>query len=179
MGAQAITFELVNHSHRRAAILAATALLGTVFGGCAAGRGAGASSLPTRAVGDDLPPPPSLEAFALLDQASAPPRATAATDDEPISIDEIERVVAADQSDFRRCYERGRQKNPDLRGNVKVRIVVDAAGRSTVTAAATDLPDDEVVGCILGHWRAVTFAPPPEGRSQASVVVAHAFVPAG
>jgi hypothetical protein len=80
-----------------------------------------------------------------------------------LSPELIARVVRQNFSHMRACYERGLKKNPKLEGKVTVRFVI--AGDGTVSVAGskeTDLPDPEVVECVVRATKDLVF-PRPEG----------------
>lgn len=67
---------------------------------------------------------------------------------------------------FRRCYERGLWKNPGLTGRIAVSFVIEAATGAVLTAkdAGSDLPDREVVACVVDEFAWVRF-PAPERKN--------------
>lgn len=75
----------------------------------------------------------------------------------------IQRVVRANFSEFRRCYEGGLKKNPNLSGRVNVRFVIAKDGSvSNVGEKDSDLPDEAVKACIIRAFSSLKF-PEPEG----------------
>jgi hypothetical protein len=92
-------------------------------------------------------------------------------------LDGVEEALAKNARAFRRCYDRGLSQNPLLWGKVRVRIVVTRDGRTTATDEGSELPDPEVVACIVRRWQEVPFDP-PERAGRASAVVAITFLPA-
>lgn len=103
------------------------------------------------------------------DDAAVAPAGTA-------RLDGVERALAQNAVAFRRCYDRGLQENPRLRGKVRIRIVVLPDGRASVRDEQSDLPDPEVVACVVRRWREVPLGK-PDGVGAASVVVAITFLP--
>ena len=64
---------------------------------------------------------------------------------------------------FRKCYAIGLRKDPKVKGRVSARFVIDVAGKvSYVSNGGTNLPDPDVVQCVLKAFYQLTF-PPPEG----------------
>ncbi|HVY29201.1 MAG TPA: AgmX/PglI C-terminal domain-containing protein [Polyangiaceae bacterium] len=64
---------------------------------------------------------------------------------------------------FRRCYVSGLGRDPNLRGDVVVRFIIQPDGK--VSQAENDdgnMPDDYVVACVLRAFRALSF-PQAEG----------------
>ncbi|WP_170319400.1 AgmX/PglI C-terminal domain-containing protein [Polyangium spumosum] len=75
----------------------------------------------------------------------------------------IQRIVRRNFGRFRLCYERGLRTNPDLSGRVAVRFVIGRDG-SVVNVAngGSDLPNAEVVTCVVRAFQGLSF-PQPEG----------------
>lgn len=75
----------------------------------------------------------------------------------------VQRVVRMQMGRFRACYERGLMKNPALAGRVTTRFVIGRTGQVTSTGdGGSDLPDREVVACVVSNFAALQF-PQPEG----------------
>jgi hypothetical protein len=75
----------------------------------------------------------------------------------------IQRIVRQNFGRFRLCYENGLRKNPTLTGQVKVRFVIGRDGAvSNTSNAGADLPDPEVVNCVIRSMSTLAF-PQPEG----------------
>ncbi len=61
------------------------------------------------------------------------------------------------------CYEKGLARNPNLEGRVTVRFIIGNDGKvSNVSNGGSDLPDAEVVTCVMHAYSRVSF-PQPEG----------------
>jgi hypothetical protein len=89
----------------------------------------------------------------------------------------IQRIVRQNNGRFRLCYENGLRKNPDLKGRVVVKFVIDRSGAvSTVQDGGSDLPDQGVVSCVVRSFGNLTF-PQPEGGI-VTVVYPIIFTPA-
>ena len=74
----------------------------------------------------------------------------------------IQRVVRQSFGRFRACYERGLMRNPELQGRVAVRFIIRSDGSvAAVANGGSDLPDAEVVGCVVRSFFALSF-PAPE-----------------
>jgi Ca-activated chloride channel family protein len=85
----------------------------------------------------------------------------------------IQRIIRLQVGRFRACYERGLMKNPTLAGRVVTRFVIDRAGQVVnATNAGSDLPDPEVVACVVRGFYSLDF-PEPEGGI---VTVTYPFV---
>jgi hypothetical protein len=80
-----------------------------------------------------------------------------------LSPELIARVVRQNFSHMRSCYEKGLKKNPNLEGKIMVRFVIAADGTVPVAGSKeTDLPDPEVVRCVVRAVKSLVF-PQPEG----------------
>ena len=66
---------------------------------------------------------------------------------------------------FRRCYERGLRKNAALAGRVSVHFVIEAATGAVINArdGRSDLPDREVVACVVDEFTLMRFPAPERG----------------
>jgi hypothetical protein len=75
----------------------------------------------------------------------------------------IQSVVHASFGAFRACYEAGLKRNPRLTGTVTVNYVIgeDGSTREAKDDGST-LPDQEVVACVVGGFRKLTY-PPTQG----------------
>lgn len=75
----------------------------------------------------------------------------------------VQRVVRQQFGRFRACYEIGLRRNPQLAGRVVTRFVIGHDGLVGSSAdSGSDLPDVEVVACVVRGFRALQF-PQPEG----------------
>jgi hypothetical protein len=75
----------------------------------------------------------------------------------------IRRIVRQNYGRFRLCYEQGLGRNPNLEGRVTVRFVIGRDGAvSNVSNGGSDLPDSNVVGCVVKAFYGLSF-PKPEG----------------
>ena len=82
----------------------------------------------------------------------------------------IQRVVRSHYGQLRKCYEQGLGRDRNLRGRVSARFVIPESGLvSSVANAGSDLPDAEVVNCILRSFAGMRFPSPAGG----SVVVVY------
>jgi len=85
----------------------------------------------------------------------------------------VQRIVRYNMAGFRRCYEKGLQKNPQLEGKVTVRFVIGSDG--SVTSASdggSTMPDRDVIQCCVSRAKTLSF-PAPEGGI---VTVTYPFV---
>lgn len=75
----------------------------------------------------------------------------------------IRRIVRQNHGSFRSCYEQGLGRNPSLEGRVSARFMIDRDGSvSNVANGGSDLPDSQVVDCVLRVYYRLSF-PAPEG----------------
>ncbi len=75
----------------------------------------------------------------------------------------IQRIVRQNFGRFRMCYETGLRNNPALQGRVAVKFIIDHDGSVSVASdGGSDLPDREVVSCVVRGFSNLTF-PQPQG----------------
>jgi hypothetical protein len=75
----------------------------------------------------------------------------------------IQRVVRQNFGKFRFCYDAGLRENPSLSGRVATRFVIDRNGAVSVAQdGGSDLPNREVVQCIVRSFQSLSF-PEPQG----------------
>ena len=78
--------------------------------------------------------------------------------------DLIQPVVRKQFGAFRRCYESGLRKNPDMAGLVAVKFVITPTGGvASPVDDGSNLPDPDVVQCIVGVFGTLSFSPPEAG----------------
>lgn len=76
----------------------------------------------------------------------------------------IQRVVRQNFGRYRFCYEQGLRQNPNLGGRVAVRFVIGRDGSvSQVSNGGSDLPDQNVVSCIVRSFYGLSFPAPESG----------------
>jgi len=137
-------------------------LLG-VLTACGANDGkVAAPSSPAPATGEPAQPAPSSSATQGLTDGGG--RATANGKEHwRLAPEIIQRVVRAHFGAFRKCYEEGLGRNPNLTGRVAVKFVIDRSGAvSSAEDSRSDMPDRVVVDCVLSHYRELVF-PKPDG----------------
>ncbi len=94
-----------------------------------------------------------------------------------LPAERIQHVVRMNQPRVRFCYEQGLRASPTLAGRVSVKFVIDGAGLvAAATDGGSDLPDRDVIACIVDAFREMTF-PIPEG-GLVTVVYPFALTPA-
>lgn len=80
----------------------------------------------------------------------------------PLEI--IQRTVGQNFGRFRLCYENGRKIDPELQGRVTTTFVIDPTGAVSSTAdGGSDLPDPNVVGCVVHGFGNLSFPAPEAG----------------
>ncbi len=77
----------------------------------------------------------------------------------------IQRVVRASYGQFAKCYDAGLARNPALQGMVRTRFVIDRDGevRRSEATSTTNLPDCEVVKCVVDAYTKLHFPKPYGG----------------
>jgi hypothetical protein len=76
----------------------------------------------------------------------------------------VQRIVRQNFGRFRLCYEQGLQRNPNLEGRVSVRFVIDRNGAvSNAGNGGSDLPDSDVVQCVVRAYYGLSFPSPENG----------------
>ena len=80
-----------------------------------------------------------------------------------LPADVIQRIVRQNFGRFRLCYEAGLRANPSLSGRVATKFVIGRDGAVNQSSdAGSDLPDQNVVACVVRSFNALSF-PSPEG----------------
>jgi hypothetical protein len=75
----------------------------------------------------------------------------------------IQRIVRQNFGRFRLCYESGLRQNPGLQGRVVTKFVIGRDGQvAQAQDAGSDLPNQEVVSCVVRSFGNLSF-PHPEG----------------
>jgi Ca-activated chloride channel family protein len=88
----------------------------------------------------------------------------------------IQRIVRQNFGRFRLCYEKGLRSNPNLMGRVSVRFAIGADGAvGAVSNAGSDLPDGNVIQCVVRSFPSLSF-PQPDG-GVVSVIAPMVFTP--
>ena len=88
----------------------------------------------------------------------------------------IQRIVRQNFGRFRMCYEDGMRQNPGLQGRVAVKFAIDRNGAvSLASDAGSDLPDQNVVSCVVRGFSNLSFPEPSGGI--VTVVYPIAFSP--
>jgi hypothetical protein len=80
-----------------------------------------------------------------------------------VAGDVVHRIVRQHFGQMRLCYENGLRNNPTLAGRVIVRFVIARDGTvSLVADGGSDLPDADVVSCVMRAFSGLQF-PQPDG----------------
>jgi hypothetical protein len=75
----------------------------------------------------------------------------------------IQRIVRQNFGRFRNCYETALRTNPSLHGRVATKFVIGRDGAVNQSSdAGSDLPDQQVVACVVRSFNTLSF-PAPEG----------------
>jgi hypothetical protein len=86
-----------------------------------------------------------------------------------LAPEKIQHIVREKFGRFRLCYESGLATNSNLRGKVTVKFVIDRDGLLAMTEdAGSDLPDANVVACVVKGFGTLRF-PPPDGGNVTAV----------
>jgi Ca-activated chloride channel family protein len=76
----------------------------------------------------------------------------------------VQRIVRQSFGRFRLCYENGLRNDPSLQGKISARFIIGRDGEvAGVTNAGSDLPDANVVSCVLQSFRGLSFPQPESG----------------
>jgi hypothetical protein len=80
-----------------------------------------------------------------------------------IPAEVIQRIVRQNFGRFRLCYDGGLRGNPSLGGRVATKFVIGRDGAvMQASDAGSDLPDQNVVACVVRSFNSLSF-PPPQG----------------
>jgi hypothetical protein len=94
----------------------------------------------------------------------------------PLPPEIIRRIIRQNYGRFRLCHENGLRSNPNLQGRVTVKFVIDRSGGVQMTVdGGSDLPDPDVVRCVVRGFGNLSF-PQPEGGN-VTVVYPMVFKP--
>lgn len=89
----------------------------------------------------------------------------------------IQAIVRRNFAYFRSCYEHGLQRDPNLAGQISTKFVIGLDGHVEHSELeASDLPDPEVVQCLVEGFTRVVF-PPPKCDGRVTVVYPIQFNP--
>jgi hypothetical protein len=93
-----------------------------------------------------------------------------------INQGEVQRVLRGATPRMRVCYTSQLSSNPNVRGHMDVRVVVDPLGE-VKTAEATTSPSAELKGCVQGVFHSLHF--PAPGTGDARFTASFDFVTSG
>jgi hypothetical protein len=75
-----------------------------------------------------------------------------------IPVEVIRRILRQNHGRYRQCYEKGLERHPKLRGEVRVRFVIELDGSvSNSRDDGSTLPDASVIRCIGGALGRLSF----------------------
>ena len=78
----------------------------------------------------------------------------------------VRRIVRANFPYIRQCYEQGLKKDPELRGVVATRFIIDMTGAvETASLSSCSLSDPAVASCVVGVFRNMSFPSPENGKA--------------
>jgi hypothetical protein len=78
--------------------------------------------------------------------------------------EQIQKIVRQNYGRLRMCYEQGLARNPNLQGRVSVRFIIGRDGRvRQVSNGGSDLPDEQVVRCVMRAYYEMLFPEPESG----------------
>ncbi len=76
----------------------------------------------------------------------------------------IQRIVRQNYGRYRLCFQAGLKNNPNLQGRVAVRFIIGRDGSvSNVSNSGSDLPDPNVVNCVIRSFYGLSFPAPENG----------------
>ena len=113
----------------------------------------------------ETPPaePAAPPADAGSEEPAAPP--AGASEKGTIDIEEVKAVIRSYMGRIKICYKTGLDRNPDLKGEVKVLFTIGTDGRVTSSRIAeSTLGDADVENCILRRFRRMEFPAPSGGE---------------
>lgn len=89
----------------------------------------------------------------------------------------VQRIIRQNFGRFRLCYESGLAKNEKLGGRVTAKFTIDTTGAvSHLVDGGSDLPNKDVVACVVRGFANLSF-PRPDGGGTAAVVYPIIFAP--
>lgn len=81
-----------------------------------------------------------------------------------IAPEVIQRIVRQNFGRYRFCYEKGLRSDPNLAGRVSVKFVIGRNGAvMQASNGGSDLPNNEVVGCVVNAFKTLSFPAPENG----------------
>jgi hypothetical protein len=94
---------------------------------------------------------------------SRQPTSDAGTVNGTLAPEVIQHVVREHFGTFRRCYEDGLRKDGNLHGRITTKFIIDKNGAVPMVAdGGSDLPDRDVVQCVVRGFGSLRF-PQPDG----------------
>ena len=80
-----------------------------------------------------------------------------------LTEEQLKTTVSTVTDRLQRCYWGGLQKNPNLIGRVTVRFVIGADGRVSQVGGGGDVPDGDMIECVVKQFYGLQFPKPPSG----------------
>jgi hypothetical protein len=81
-----------------------------------------------------------------------------------LPMEVVRRIVRQRFGMFRACYEDGLKRNPILKGGITVKFVIGRDGDVIMAQdGGSDLPDANVVGCVVSAFKSALYPKPEEG----------------
>ena len=78
----------------------------------------------------------------------------------------VRRIVRANFPYIRQCYEQGLKKDPELRGVVSTRFIIDMTGAvESASLSSSSVSDPAVASCVVGVFRNMSFPSPENGKA--------------
>lgn len=84
-------------------------------------------------------------------------------------------VVAGMAAGFRRCYQRGLQEDPTMKGSVRITAKIGPSGEVLSASPSASSLSGTVTSCVAGVVSSRTFSPPEGGG--ATIVIPVSFMP--
>jgi hypothetical protein len=96
-------------------------------------------------------------------RANAKPRPGATLGSGQLDPQIVSAGIHARMPRMRACYTAGLRRDPNLRGEMKIKFVIDTSGHAIEVAdAGSHMKDKQVLTCVMNEFKALRF-PPPEG----------------
>jgi hypothetical protein len=97
-----------------------------------------------------------------------------------IKEEDLGKAIGMATPDMQRCYQKGLEKKPDLAGQMHVRFNVKSDGKiDHAIDMESQIPDKDVVGCILKVFDAIKLPPPSSPITSVMVPLELTTAPAG
>jgi hypothetical protein len=85
----------------------------------------------------------------------------------------VQRIVRANFPRFRQCYEQALKVDPELKGTVSTKFIIDQTGAvETASYAGGTLPDAKVQTCVVSTFYTMGFPAPENGKALVTYPIA-------